>query len=210
MDDAAVYEARIEIVDFLIETFWDVPDEAFVAELLDGELRFPEDGVNDDMDAGFDTLQAFVEENRGRDPAALRDELAVEYTRVFVGPRPPVLAHETYYRDDTEFIGEGLAEVEASYSGAGWKPPEDYGEENDFIAVELAFLRYLVGLQRDGHEEAFGYERVFLDEHLLSWYEAFHDDVFEETDERLYRAGALLFAGFVEFEDEIVAQMVAG
>lgn len=210
MDDRAVYEARIEIIDFLIEAFWDVPDQEFVAELLDGDLRFPEDGVTDRLDEGFDTLRAFVEANRGRDPETVQDELATEYTAVFVGPRPPVLAHETYYREDTDFIGEGLAEVEASYSAAGWNPPEDYGEENDFIAVELAFLRYLVGLQRDGHEEAFGYERVFLDEHLLEWVEAFHADVHEETDEELYRAAASLFLGLVEFEDEIVAQMVSG
>lgn len=210
MDDYAVYEARIEIVDFLIETFWDVPGEEFVAELLDGDLRFPEDGVNEHLDEGFDRLRTFVEENRGRDPDAVQEELETEYTAVFVGPRPPVLAHETYYREDTEFIGEGLAEVEASYAAAGWNPPEDYGEENDFIAVELAFLRYLIGLQRDGHEEAFGYERVFLDEHLSTWVEAFHADVGEETDADLYRAAASLFLGLVEFEDEIVAQMVAG
>ncbi|WP_224268093.1 TorD/DmsD family molecular chaperone [Haloprofundus salinisoli] len=208
MDDAAVYDARLELLDFVAEVFWDVPDEAFLADLLGDGLQLPDAKVNESLDAGFDLLRQFVADNEGRDTAAVRDELAREYTRVFVGPRPPVLAHETYYREDTSFIGEGLAKVEASYAAAGWKPPEEYGEENDFIAVELAFLRYLVERQYHGAEEAFGYERVFLDEHLTSWHEAFVDDVLDETEEPLFRAAALVFAGVVEFEDELVAQMV--
>ena len=209
MDDAAVYDARLELVDFLVRVFEDTPDEGFVDTILGGDLQLPDDSVNEPMDQGFDELREFVEENRDRPVEEVTEELSVEYTRTFVGPRPPVLPHETYYRDDTEFIGEGLAEVEASYGAAGWKPPEDFPEENDFIAVELAFLRYLVGLQRSGKEEAFGYERVFLDEHLDAWIDDFAEDVLEETDNGLYRAGALVFQGLVEFEDDIVAQMVS-
>ncbi|QCJ46030.1 molecular chaperone [Haloprofundus sp. MHR1] len=209
MDDAAVYDARLELLDFVVEVFWDVPDESFLSNLLGDGLQLPDAEVNESLDEGFDLLRQFVADNEGRDPAAVRDELAREYTRVFVGPRPPVLAHETYYREDTDFIGEGLARVEASYGAAGWKPPEEYGEENDFIAVELAFLRYLVERQYHGAEEAFGYERVFLDEHLSAWHEAFVDDVLDETEEPLFRAAALVFDGLVEFEDELVAQMVS-
>ncbi|MFC6989485.1 molecular chaperone [Haloplanus sp. GCM10025708] len=208
MNDDAVYDARLELVDFLVEAFYDVPDEAFVERLLSGELRFPADEVNASLDAGFERLRAFVDDNAGRDPADVRDELEAEYTRVFVGPRPPVLAHETNYRDDTAFIGEGLADVEASYGAAGWTPPEGYGEENDFVAVELAFLRHLVTRQRGGAEEAFGYERVFLDEHLLRWVDPFVADVHDHAESDLYLAAADVYAGFLEFEDELVAQMV--
>jgi TorA maturation chaperone TorD len=208
MDDAAVYDARIELCDFLIEVFWNMPSETFVESLLSGDVRVPAKGVSDPLDEGFSLLEGFIEENSDRAVESLRDDLVTEYTRVFVGPRPPVLAHETYYRDDTEFIGEGLAEVEASYSAAGWTPPEEYGEENDFIAVELAFLRHLISRQQSGAEETFGYERVFLDEHLYHWVDPFVADLREETDGKLYRAAAALTEGFVAFEDEIVAQMV--
>ncbi|MFC7166196.1 TorD/DmsD family molecular chaperone [Halospeciosus flavus] len=207
MDDEAIYDARTELIDYCIDVFWDAPEEEFLTNLLEGDLETPGESVNDELDTGFDYLREFVAENEGRDVSEVRDELAQEYTRVFVGPRPPVLAHETYYRDDTEFIGEGLADVEASYSGAGWKPPEDYPEENDHVAVELAFLRNLVGRQRAGQVEAFGFERVFLDEHVLQWYEPFVDDVEENTDEPLYLSAAHVFAGLVEFEDELAAQM---
>lgn len=208
MDDNAVYEARFELVDFVVEVFHDTPDEAFVARLLNGEYETPGEAVNEHLDAGFAALEAFVEENQGRDPEVVTNELAKEYTALMVGPRPNVLPHETFYREDTEFIGEGLADVEASYGAAGWNPPEEYGEENDHIAVEFAFLRNLIERQRAGQDETVGFERVFLDEHLLPWLEEFTDHIAEETDESLFVAGARVAAGTAAFEDEIVAQLL--
>jgi len=208
MDDNAVYDARLELVDFVIEVFHDTPDEGFIESLLTGEVETPGEAVNDHLDTGFDELRRFVEENEGRDPAEVENELAKEYTRIMVGPRPDVLPHETYYRDDTEFIGEGLADVEASYGAAGWSPPEEYGEENDHVAVEFAFLRNLIQRQRAGADETVGFERVFLDEHLLTWIEEFVDHLTEETDDPLFRAAAHVAAGTVAFEDEIVAQLL--
>ncbi len=208
MDDNAVYDARIELVDFVIEVFHDTPDEAFVERLLAGEIETPGDEVNDHLDAGFDALEEFVEANQGRDVAEVVDELAREYTALMVGPRPEVLPHETYYREDTEFIGEGLADVEASYGAAGWNPPEEYGEENDHIAVEFAFLRNLIDRQRAGQDETVGFERVFLDEHLLTWLEEFTQHLIDQTEEPLFVAGAQIAAGTASFEDEIVAQLL--
>ncbi|MFB6120603.1 MAG: molecular chaperone [Halobacteriaceae archaeon] len=210
MSDAEIYDARLEMVDFAIEAFWDVPEEQFVENLLGPGAQFPEDSVTDRLDEGFGLLRSWIAENRDRPVADVRDDLEREYTDLFVGPRPPVLPHETYYRDDTDFIGEGLADVEASYGGAGWAPPEDYPEENDFVAVELAFLRHLIERQRAGHEEAFGFERVFLDEHLLVWHDDLVADVREKADSDFYLAAALVFSGLVTFEDELVAQQVPG
>ncbi|MFB6101449.1 MAG: molecular chaperone [Haloplanus sp.] len=207
MDDQALYASRLELVDFLIEALHDVPDEAFVSDLLSGEFRTPEGAVNDPLDHGFDGLRSFVDANADRDPGAVQDDLEREYTRVFVGPRPPVVAHETYYREDTDFMGEGLAEIEASYGAAGWSPPEDYPEENDFVAVELAFLRHLIDQQRHGAEEAVGFERVFLDEHALQWVDAFATDLREQADSRFFVAVASIYEGLLAFEDELVAQM---
>ncbi|PSQ24442.1 molecular chaperone TorD [Halobacteriales archaeon QS_8_65_32] len=208
MDDDAVYAARIELCDFLIAAFWDVPDESFIESLLEG-TQLPEKRVNDALEEGFSELEAFIDVNRDRPVAAVRADLKREYSQLFVGPRPPVLAHETHYREDTEFIGEGLAEVQASYSAAGWSSPEEYPEEDDFLAVELAFLRDLLARQRRGQAEAFGYERVFLDEHLGRWVDPFVADVLDRSDERFYRAAAHVLQGVVEFEDELVAQMVS-
>lgn len=208
MDDSAVYEARLELVDFVIEVFHDTPDEAFIERLLTDETETPGEAVNDHLDKGFDELRNFIEKNQDRDPGDVETELAKEYTNIMVGPRPDVLPHETFYLEETEFIGEGLADVEASYGAAGWSPPEEYGEENDHIAVEFAFLRHLIERQRAGAEETVGFERVFLDEHLLRWVEEFTDHLPEKTDGPLFLAAAHIAAGTVAFEDEIIAQLI--
>ncbi|WP_096391350.1 TorD/DmsD family molecular chaperone [Halopenitus persicus] len=213
MDDARIYEARLEVIDFLIEVFYDAPGEEFLGRLFSDAVTVPDGEINEPMDRGFRRLEAFIEANRSRSVEDVADDLRTEYTRLFVGPRPPALPHETYYREDTEFIGEGLAELEADYSAAGWTPHEDYPEENDHLAVELAFLRDLVDRQRRGEEAAFNYERVFLDEHVGRWHEAFLETVrseFDGTDAEtsLLLAAAEVFVGLIEFEDELVAQQV--
>jgi TorA maturation chaperone TorD len=208
MDEQALYESRLELVDFLVEALHDAPAESFVETLLSGDLRMPDGEVNEPLDRGFDELRTFVEEHREYDTETVRDALEREYTRLLVGPRPPILAHETYYREDADYLGEGLADVEASYSAAGWAPPEEYPEESDFVVVELAFLRHLIDEQRRGAEEAVGFERVFLDEHALPWVDAFTDDLRERTDSRFYVAVADIYAGTLQFEDELVAQLL--
>jgi len=210
MNPEDLHDARLELVDFLVEVFWDVPSEDFIDRLRGDDISLPDEPVNDRMDEGFELLRAWREDVQDRPLDELQDDLETEYTDLFVGPRPPVLPHETNYRDDTEFIGTGLAEVEAAYSAAGWSPTEEYPEENDFIAVELAFLRALIDWQAQGREEAFGYERVFLDEHLSTWVDPFVADLRREADPGLFLVAGLVFAGLVEFEDELVAQLVSG
>ncbi|WP_336345256.1 TorD/DmsD family molecular chaperone [Halalkalicoccus ordinarius] len=207
MDDDAIYAARLELVDFLIEALWNPPTEEFVESLLSGEIRFPTEGIDDDLDAGFERLRAFIDANEGRPIEEVQTELNREYTRIFVGPRPPVTAHESYYREDMDYLGKGKAMVESSYGAAGWKPPESYPEEADYVAVELAFLRRQIERQRTGAEEAFGYERVFLEEHLTRWIDDCAADVVEYADSAFYEAVGHLLSGVVEFEDELAGQM---
>jgi len=207
MNEDDVYEARLELVDFGIAVFWDVPETEFLERLLGDETVLPEDSVNDPMDEGFELLESWIETNRNRPIEDVREELNVEYTNLFVGPRPPVLPHESYYRADTDFLGEGLASVTKSYRAAGWSSPDDYEEEDDFLAVELAFLRNLIERQRAGQVETVGFERVFLEEHVTEWIDDFVADMREEADRGLFLAAALIVQGLVQFEDEIVAQV---
>jgi TorA maturation chaperone TorD len=207
MNEDDLYEARLELVDFGIAVFWDVPKPEFLERLLGDGTVLPDDSVNGPMDEGFAMLEAWIDENRGRPIEEVRDEVNVEYTDLFVGPRPPVLPHESYYRGDTDYLGEGLAAVTKSYRAAGWSSPEDYEEEDDFIAVELAFLRDLIQRQRAGQVETVGFERVFLEDHVTEWIDDFVADMREKADPGLFLAAALAVQGLVRFEDEIVAQI---
>ncbi|MCH7659427.1 MAG: molecular chaperone TorD family protein [Euryarchaeota archaeon] len=206
MSDNEIYAARLELIDFLIEALWDTPSEEFVENLLSGEILTP-DGVDEELDTGFEKLRSFIDANEGREIEEVQTELKREYTRVFVGPRPPVMAHESYYREDMDFLGKGKAEVEASYSAAGWKPPEHYPEEADYIAVELAFLRNLIERQQRGTVEAFGYERVFLEEHMNHWIDECAAEITEYANTEFYEAVGHVLAGVIEFEYELAGQM---
>lgn len=206
MSDDEIYAARLELIDFLIEALWDTPSEEFVENLLSGAVRTPE-SVGDELDTGFAKLRNCIEESDDRESEAVQTELKREYTRIFVGPRPPVTAHESFYREDMDFLGTGKAEVEASYRAAGWQPPESYPEEADYIAVELAFLRWLIERQRRGIEETFGYERVFLEEHLRHWIDDCAADITEYANTEFYEAVGHLLSGVIEFEYELAGQM---
>lgn len=207
LDQRALYDARLELADFLVTAFADVPDAALVEGLLAGEVTTPADEVNRPLDRGFERLRAFIAAAEGRDAAAVRDDLEREFTRLFVGPRPRIVAHETHYRDDTDFRGTGLAAVSAGYAAAGWAPPEDYPEEDDYLAVELAFLQHLVQRQRAGDETAFALQRAFHDEHLSTWVDAVAAAIREETDEAFYEAAGWLLEGYVAFEADLARQM---
>lgn len=205
IDQQALYDARLELVDYLVDALYDVPDPEFVGRLLDGGLDTPAESVTEDLDRGFELLEEFVAAHEGEDPEAVADDLNVTYTELFVGPRPPVQPHETYFREDTDFLSKGLAEVEASYSAAGWGAHDDLSEEGDFVGVELMFLRNLIRRQRAGEDEAVGFERVFLDEHMTEWVDDFAAAVEDESDEVFYLAAVNVLRGFVELERDLVA-----
>ncbi|WP_129112833.1 TorD/DmsD family molecular chaperone [Halegenticoccus tardaugens] len=207
LDQRELYRARLEFANFLVDALADAPTKPFVETLLGGEIRVPDAAVGDALDAGFAALTAFVDERADRDPDAVREALQLEYSRLFVGPRPPILPHETHYRDDTDYLGDGLARVKSSYAAVGWTPADDYPEEADHVAVELAFVRRLVRRQRDGDRDAFGYQRVFHEEHLDRWVDDCAADVVEHADSTFYEAVGHLLSGYVEFESEIAVQM---
>ncbi|WP_049991806.1 TorD/DmsD family molecular chaperone [Natrinema salifodinae] len=207
MDMEALYAARLDLVEFLVTATHDAPGESFIDDVLHGDIAAPSGSVNDELDEGFALLEAFIEANADRPTEDVVDDLEIEFTRLFIGPRPPVLPHETYYREDTDYMGDGIPKVEASYGAAGWSPPENYPEENDHIAVELAFLRYLVRSQRRGREEALGFQRVFHEEHLSHWIDDCATAITEEADETFYEAVGHLLAGYTDFEEEIALQV---
>lgn len=207
MDMEAIYEARLDLVEFLVTATHDAPGEAFIEDILDGDVIGPSGTVNEELGEGFDLLEQFIEANEDRPIEEVVDDLEVEYTRLLVGPRPPVIPHETYLREEMQYLGEGLPKVEASYGAAGWSPPENYPEESDHVAVELAFLRHLIRSQKRGREEALGYQRVFHEEHLTHWLDDCAAAIANEANATFYEAVGHLLAGYNEFEEEIALQV---
>ena len=187
-DSTSTDETLAQLYDLVSGLLADPPDEATVEALATGSLPDPAVAPNDQLEAGLAELEAWGEQVE--DPASAADRLAAEFTSLFVGPRPQLQIHESYYAGD--FLGEPLAAVAETYDRLGVAPAPDRKEEADHAAVELAALRELT-LERPDRK------REFLADHG-EWFQSLAADVREHTDEQFYAAVASVVAGLIAFD----------
>ena len=195
-----VTRSRLRLADFLVQSLADTPTEGFVTGLFADDATLPDADVNEPLANGFERLQSFHDANADRDPEAVWGDLAREHARLFLGGDPTVPPRETAHRDDAGVDAEA---VEARYADADWAAPGR--EPADHVAVELAYVRHLIGRQADD-PAAFELERGFLDDHLLRWVDDFAEAAFEETDSEFYRGVASVLLGFATFEAALAAE----
>ncbi|WP_290817460.1 molecular chaperone [Halovivax sp.] len=181
-------DATTELADlyaFCSRVLADPPDEAAVERLA--SEGFPREASPQALENGFRLLERW----RGGidDPAEEADELRRIHTRLFVGPRPKMQVHESWYADD--FLGGPLAAVQRSYRDLGIRPTAELREEADHAAVELAALEILAG---DGDEE---HRRAFLAAHGW-WLPELAEDVQELADDPFYEGVGWLIEGAVD------------
>lgn len=185
-DDATL----AQLYDLLAGALADPPDEATVEALAEGPLPDPGIAPNDQLQAGLETLAAWAESVS--DPATEAERLGAEFTRLFVGPRPKLQIHESYYEGD--YLGEPLAAVTETYKQLGIAPAPDLKEEADHAAVELAALRELTLENEDR-------KRRFLERHG-DWFADLGSDIADATDEPYFEAIADMVSGLVAFDGD--------
>ena len=170
---------------FVSSVLADPPDEVAVERLL--SEQFPRDSSPQALDNGFRTLSRWQSE--AGDPTEAADELRKAHTRLFVGPRPKMQIHESWYADD--FLGEPLSAVRSTYQDLGVEESTDLREEPDHAAVELAALEMLA---RDGAD---GYRHAFFSVHGW-WLPRLAEDIRELSDNTFYEAIGWLLEGLIE------------
>lgn len=185
LDDASL----AKLYDFLSGVLADPPDAETVEVLCACQLPDPAAAPNERLAGGLSALADWAE--TVEDPAFEADRLAEEFTRLFVGPRPVLQIHESYYADD--FLGEPLAAVKDTYEDLGLVPAPDLKEEVDHAAVELAVFRELTA-EGDDRKSA------FLREHG-EWFVELATDIRESTEERFYEGVADVVAGLITFDE---------
>jgi TorA maturation chaperone TorD len=147
----------------------------------------------------------------------LLDELAVEFTRLFLGPGQHISPHESVHRQRGAgqsglLWGESTAEVKKFIESTGLSYHPAYKGLPDHISVELEFMQQLTLREeqawRDEDENAglhcLKTEKKFIEEHLVPWVPAFCDKVIKEAELSFYREMAALTKSFMEFEKEEV------
>ena len=157
-------------------------------------------------DGGIDIETDFLDRPDGQ----VLEDLAVEYTALFLGPGGHVSPHES-----AQSVGGGgllwgpeTVEVKRYIEAAGFQYKPDFHGLPDHIGVELEFMAELAGKEAAAwRDEDFAkasncleFEREFLADHLGAWVPAFCDQVTERAEFSFYRDMARLTANFLEAE----------
>lgn len=189
--DPTAAETLAQLYDFVASVLADPPEAEWVRNICEDSLPSSHLAPNDRLEAGFENLEKWAESVD--DPVTESEHLETEFTRLFVGPRPKLQIHESWYAGD--FLGEPLAAVSRTYEDLGIEPAPDLKEEADHAAVELAALRELSRREVDDP----GGKDTFLEKHG-AWFDDLADDIRDEADGRFYPAIADIVAGLVAFD----------
>ncbi len=147
--------------------------------------------------------------------AELLEDLAVEYTRLFLGPGKHISPHESVHhqREDGQWgklWGKSTVEVKKFIEATGLSYTDDYKGLPDHISVEFEFMQLLILAEeqawmdedRDKAVACRQVEKKFIEEHLINWIPNFCEKVVQEAELPFYKAVATLTRSFIEFEME--------
>ena len=145
----------------------------------------------------------------------LLEVLAVEYTRLFLGPGKHIPPYESVHheRDDGDWgklWGKDTVLVKKFIESAGLEYKSDFTGLPDHISVELEFMQEAAKREAqawkandlDGAVYCLKMEKKFIDEHLAAWVSVFCDKVIAEAEMSFYRETAKLTKSFIELEKE--------
>ena len=140
------------------------------------------------------------------------NDLALEYTRLFIGPGKHVSPYESVYRDNEDALwSETTVEVKNFIEASGLAYSCNWHGLPDHIGVELEFMHRLTHHEkeawaREDKETAIRcleFEKRFIDEHLIQWIPNFCDKVIKESHVAFYGEMAELTSQFIEFDSKL-------
>ena len=143
------------------------------------------------------------------------ENLAIEYTQLFVGPGKHISPHESVHHkkegvQSGQLWGELTAQVKGIIESSGLEYESEYTGMPDHISVELEFMQQVVqheaqAWEADDDETALlclENEKNFVDQHLLGWIPDFCEKVIKTAEMPFYREMAGLTRSFIEFEKQ--------
>ncbi len=197
---------RSGLYGFLAEVFRAEPTAALLRRIRNGRLA--------------ETLTAagahLGDSLAGRPEAALLEDLAVEYTRLFLGPGPHVQPYAAVYLDGegASLCGPAAVWLRDFMERAGFALAPEHRDLPDHVSVELEFMARMAerearAIERSDHEtaaECRHIQKAFLDHHLGRWLPEFCGHAAEHAELTFYREMARLAGHFVESELAYFAQ----
>lgn len=156
----------------------------------------------------------------------LLEELAIEYTHLFLGPGKHISPHESVHheRDDGKWgqlWGNSTVDVKKFVETLGLSYKESDTSIPDHISVEMEMMQKLAEREQqawgeDKVDEALyclKAERMFVEDHLIRWVPSFCDKVEDQAEMTFYREMAKVTRDFIELEksslDKYISEAMA-
>ncbi len=204
--------ARANVYGLLTAVFRVEPSSSFLTRLKEPEIL----GV-------FEALGIALGEDFHDSPnEQLREDLAVEFTRLFLGPGGHISPHESLHTDkasagNADLWGSETVEVKRFMEAAGLIVDDSFTGMPDHICAEMEFMQQLAAKEAEAWTEAeeefatniWNIEQRFLDEHLCRWVPRFCDKVIERSELPFYRKFAEVTKGFLQYEGENLQARIA-
>lgn len=142
----------------------------------------------------------------GLDPKVGIDDLAEEYTHLFIGPGKHIAPYESVHRpDDTGMLwGRSTAAVKRFIEASGLKYKSTFAEMPDHIGAEFEFMQKLIALEAEGDKRSRQIQKRFFEEHLR-WIPDFCRKVKEEARLDFYKEAAEMTEEFMIKEKEVLS-----
>lgn len=204
-DKAEMARARANVYSLLAHVFRAEPSEDFLSNLKGPEF-------SDALEAlGTSPLGVF----QNTPPGRLAEDLAIEFSKLFIGPGPRLSPHESLHVENgcggNEYWGEGTVRVKKFMAAAGLEVADEFSGMPDHISAELEFMQLLAEQEAtywtDDNIEAAGnitlVQQRFFDEHLSQWVPQFCDKIVDQAELPFFKEMAELTKGFVAFEQDI-------
>ncbi|MDH3239645.1 MAG: molecular chaperone TorD family protein [Alphaproteobacteria bacterium] len=195
--------SRSNVYGFLAAVYRAEPSAALLAQLKSSEFANILESL--DLSLGDDFHDTPCER--------LVEDLAIEYTRLFIGPGPHVSPHESMnvaFDDPREatFWGSQTVKVKKLIEAAGLEYDDSFTGMPDHLSAELEFMQRLATKEAEAWAEPndefaaniLKIEERFFDQHLSRWVSRFCDKVIEMSEHPFYERFAEMTKGFLEYE----------
>ncbi|WP_260294643.1 TorD/DmsD family molecular chaperone [Sedimenticola hydrogenitrophicus] len=205
---AGLARERAALYGLLATLFRHQPNQQLLLSLRSTELREALTLAGMNLDEDF--FNADVDE--------LSDELAVEFTHLFLLPGHLISPHESVQLKGGSGLlrGPETARVREYYTAVGFEIDPATPMEPDHVSIELEFLGHLAGEEASAWEsgdsgkasDALHYQQDFLEKHPGRWLFDFLQKVESESGSDFYRGLARLTADLCAEQQELLPQLI--
>jgi anaerobic selenocysteine-containing dehydrogenase/TorA maturation chaperone TorD len=171
MENADLMKQRANVYKFLSTLYRDEIPEDLVTKLTDKEFvaklkDFSKGCKYSDLGKGLDMMAKYL----ARGKLNHYKDLSYEYADIFLnaGENPALPYESVHATGEPVVMQKSVFDVRAAYRKAGVHKSDDYKDLDDYIAVELEFVRHLL---EKGNADA---AADFLNNHLMNWIPGFH------------------------------------